>query len=137
MRTDVLAGDRLLVHLDVLRWVHLLWAAFNGIIGAALACYAASAAMLAGAPGAVLPGRDVAAGVTAAGFLIVAATALVWAGAHAWCAHALRARDRWGRLLALALAAFNVLLVPFGTIFAGYTVWLLLQDHARAAFESA
>jgi hypothetical protein len=136
MRTDALAADRLLVHLDVLRWLHLLWAAFNGIIGVALACYAASAAMLAGVPGAILPGRDVAAGVTAAGFLIVAVTALVWAGAHAWCARALRERDRWGRLFALALAAFNVLLVPFGTIFAGYTVWLLLQDHARAAFES-
>jgi hypothetical protein len=135
MRTDAPARDRLDVQLDFLRWLHILWAAFNGIIGIGMAMYAGSAAMLAGAPGAILPGRDVAAGVTAAGFLIVAVTALVWAGAHAWCARAIRTRDRWGRLASLALASFNVLLVPFGTIFAGYTLWLLLQDRARQAFE--
>ncbi len=100
-----------------------------------MAAYAASAAMLAGAPSAVLPGRDVAASVTAAAFLLVAVTTLVWAAAHLWCARALHARDRWGRLLALALAAFNTVLVPFGTLFAGYTLWTLLQERSREAFE--
>lgn len=135
MRTEP-AADRLDIHLDFLRSLHVAWAAFNALIGAGMGLYAASAAMLAGAPGAILPGRDVAAGVTAAGFLVVAVTSLVWAGAHAWCARAIRARDRWGRLLALALAVFNLLLVPFGTIFGGYTLWLLLQDRSREAFET-
>lgn len=125
------------IQLDFLRWLHVVWAAFNGVIGLGMAMYAGSAAMLAGRPSDILPGRDVAAGVTAAGFLVVALTALVWAAAHAWCARALHARDRWGRLVALALAVFNTLLVPFGTLFAGYTLWVLLQDRSREAFETA
>jgi hypothetical protein len=73
--------------------------------------------------------------VTAAGFTVVAATALAWAMVHAWCGSALRRHDRWSRMLALALALLNVLLFPLGTVLAFYTVWVLLQEDVRARFE--
>ena len=78
---------------------------------------------------------EIAASFTAAAFAIVAATAVVWAIVHAWCGRALRRRDPWSRVLALALALLNALLFPLGTVLAFYTVWLLLHEEVRVRFE--
>jgi alkanesulfonate monooxygenase SsuD/methylene tetrahydromethanopterin reductase-like flavin-dependent oxidoreductase (luciferase family) len=120
-------------HIEFLGLVHQLWAAFNAILGLALGSFAIAAALLAVEPD--RPGTDIAAGVTAAGFAIVAATALVWALVHAWCGSALRRRDPWSRVLALALALFNALLFPLGTVLAFYALWVLLQEDVRVRFE--
>jgi hypothetical protein len=122
-------------HIDFLGILHLLWAAFNGLVGLAMACFATAAAILASDAASSRPGTEIAAGVTAGGFTIVAATALIWAIVHGWCGAALRRHESWARVIALALALFNLLLFPFGTLLAGYTVWVLLQEDARVRFD--
>jgi alkanesulfonate monooxygenase SsuD/methylene tetrahydromethanopterin reductase-like flavin-dependent oxidoreductase (luciferase family) len=121
-------------HIEFLGLLHQLWAAFNAILGVALGLFAVSAALLAVARDR-RPGIEIAAGVTAAGFAIVAATAIVWALVHAWCGSALRRRDPWSRVLALALALLNALLFPLGTVLAFYTLWVLLQEDVRERFN--
>jgi hypothetical protein len=121
-------------HIEFLGLLYQLWAAFNAIFGVAMGLFAASAALLAVAPEA-RPGVEIAASFTAAAFAIVAATAVVWAIVHAWCGGALRRRDPWSRVLALALALLNALLFPLGTVLAFYTVWLLLHEEVRVRFE--
>ena len=126
-------GSRFDRHIEFLGLLHQLWAAFNAILGVALGLFAVSAALLAVAPDR-RPGSEIAAVVTAAGFTIVAATAVVWAIVHAWCGGALRRRDPWSRVLALALALLNALLFPLGTVLAFYTLWVLLQEDVRVRF---
>jgi len=121
-------------HLELLVWLQWLWAGFNATVGVAMAAFAV-AAFLAGATGASVPGAEMAAEVTAGAFFAVSLTALAWSAVHAWCAKALRRREPWGRLGALALALFDALLVPLGTLLAAYTAWLLLQDAGRRRFE--
>ena len=119
-------------HLELLAWLHWLWAGFNAVVGLAMASFAV-AAMLAGtSPG--LPDASFAASLTAGAFLLVSVAALAWSAVHAWCARALGRRDPSGRLVALGLAVFDALLVPFGTLLAAYTIWLLLQDAGRRRF---
>ena len=127
--------DRFDRHIDFLGVLLLLWGAFNAILGVALGLFAVSAALLTVAPDR-RPGTEIAGGVTVAGFTIVAGTALVWALVHAWCGSALRRRNPWSRVLALALALLNALLFPLGTVLAFYTVWVLLQEDVRARFDS-
>ena len=122
-------------HIEFLGLLYQLWAAFNAIFGVAMGLFAASAALLAVAPEG-RPGVEIAAAFTAAAFAIVAATAVVWAIVHAWCGGALRRRDPWSRVLALALALLNALLFPLGTVLAFYTVWLLLHEEGTRAVRA-
>lgn len=120
-------------HIEFLGVLYQLWAAFNAIFGVAMGLFATSAALLAVAPD-DRPGLEIAASFTAAAFALVAATAVVWAVVHAWCGRALRRREPWSRLLALALALLNAVLFPLGTGLALYTLWLLLQEDVRVRF---
>jgi hypothetical protein len=124
-------------HIDFLAQLHLVFAAFNGIVGTGVVAFAVAAALLTGPAGRTRPGAELAASVTAAGFAVVAGTALLWAAVHWWCGRALAARDYRGRLLALALATMNGLLFPVGTLLAGYALWVLLQEDVRRRFDPA
>lgn len=126
------ASTPLDVQLDFLAWLHGIWAGFNGVIGIAMGTAAIAAAILAGSGAAA---AEVAAGVTAGAFVLVSIAALAWGAAHAWCGRALRLRRRSGRVAALGLALFDLLLFPLGTLLAAYTLWLLLQGAGRARFE--
>ena len=134
MPTTNASPGRLDRHIDFLGRLHLVFAAFNGIVGTGVVAFAVSAALLTGPAGRTRPGAEIAASVTAAGFTVVAVTALLWAAVHWWCGRALLARDYRGRLLALALATMNGLLFPVGTLLAGYALWVLLQDEVRLRF---
>lgn len=120
-------------HLELLRWLQWLWAGFNAAIGAAMAAFAL-AAILAGSAWVGVNGTALASGVLAGAFGAVSVAALIWAAAHAWCARALARRDPWGRVIALGLALFDALLVPLGTLLAGYTAWVLMQEEGRRRF---
>ena len=80
---------------------------------------------------------DFAAGLTAAIFVIIGVFALVWGGAHVWAAVLLKRRRASGRVLSLALALVNLLVLPFGTAFGAYALWVLLRDEGRRLFEPA
>jgi hypothetical protein len=127
---------RLARHVDFLAQLHLVFSAFNAIVGSGVVLFALSAALLTGPAGRERPGAEIAASITAGGFAVVAAAALVWAAVHAWCGRALLARDPRGRLLGLTLATLNSVLFPIGTMLAGYALWVLLQDETRRLFES-
>jgi hypothetical protein len=111
------------------------WAAINAIIGFALGAFAVSAATLA-VDRDIPPGTEVAAGVTAATFAVVAMAALAWAAAHWQAARGLARARPWARNLALVLAAFNLLLLPLGTALGLYTAWVLLHEGVREQFAS-
>jgi hypothetical protein len=123
-------------HVDFLAQLHVVFAAFNAIVGTGVVAFAVSAALLSGPAGRTRPGAEIAATVTAGGFAVVAGTALLWAVVHWWCGRALLARDHRGRLLALTLATMDALLFPIGTLLAGYALWVLLQDETRRRFEA-
>ena len=136
MPTTSARQGRLERHVDFLARLHQVFAAFNAIVGLGVAAFAIAAALLTGPAGRTRPGAEIAATISAAGFLVVAATALLWAAVHWWCGRALRARDVRGRWLALALATMNGVLFPLGTMLAGYSLWVLLQEETRSLFEA-
>jgi len=58
-------------------------------------------------------------------------------GAHTWAALLLKRRRPLGRVLSLGLAVVNLLVLPFGTAFGAYALWVLLTDEGRRLFEPA
>lgn len=80
---------------------------------------------------------DLAASLTAAVFASIGIFALMWGGAHVWAAVLLKRRLASGRVLSLALALVNLLVLPFGTAFGAYALWVLLRDDGRRLFEPA
>ena len=76
-----------------------------------------------------------AAGLTAGVFAIIGVFALLWGGAHVWSAVLLRRREALGRILGLALALVNLLVLPFGTALGIYALWVLLTNEGRRLFE--
>jgi hypothetical protein len=80
---------------------------------------------------------EFAAGLTTLVFAGIGAFALLWGGTHAWAATLLRRRRPLGRVLTLALALVNLLVLPFGTALGAYALWILLTDEGRRLFEPA
>ena len=81
---------------------------------------------------------------TASEFLGVLTTAMLgtvglfgtaWGGTHLWAAALLKRRRPVGRVLSLALAVVNLLVLPFGTALGAYAMWVLLSDGGRHLFE--
>jgi hypothetical protein len=68
-------------------------------------------------------------------FAVIGLFALLWGGAHSWAAHLLRRRRPLGRVVSLGLAVVNLLVLPFGTAFGAYALWVLLADEGRRLFE--
>jgi serine/threonine protein kinase len=46
-------------------------------------------------------------------------------------------RKGWARILVLILSILDLLNIPFGTIFGGYSLWVLLNKDTTELFESA
>jgi hypothetical protein len=80
---------------------------------------------------------EFAAGLTTVIFAGIAAFALLWGGTHVWAATLLRRHRPLGRVLTLALALANLLVLPFGTALGVYALWILLTDQGRRLFEPA
>ena len=80
---------------------------------------------------------ELAAGLTTLVFAGIGAFALLWGGTHVWAATLLSRRRPLGRVLTLALAIANLLVLPFGTALGVYALWILLPDQGRRLFEPA
>jgi hypothetical protein len=120
-------------HVNLLGILAWLWGALAMLVGVALLLLAA---------GAVVPMFDraggalhFAAGLTAGVFTILGVFALLWGGAHAWASVLLRRHQPFGRLLTLALALVDLLVLPFGTALGIYALWVLLTNDGRRLFE--
>src|SRR5688500_20137990 len=123
------------------RHVHLVgilatvWGALAMLVGVSMLLLSAGAVVELLDP--VGTGMGFAAGLTAAGFALIAVFALLWGGAHTWAALLLKRRRPLGRVLSLGLAVVNLLVPPFGTAFGAYALWVLLTDEGRRLFEPA
>ena len=122
-------------HVNLLGILATLWGALAMLVGVSMLLLAAGALAELLAP--VANRVDLAASLTAAIFVLVGVFALVWGGAHVWAAALMRRRRPLGRVLSLALAVVNLLVLPFGTAFGAYALWVLLRDDGRHLFEPA
>lgn len=123
-------------HVRFLAILYSLWGGLFVLAGAALLILAAGAASIAWMPAQPTTGGfGLAAGVTAATFVVVGLMSLLWGTVHLWCGTKTRRHEPWGRTLALGLAVLNCVLLPFGTALGIYTAWVLLTPDGRRLFE--
>ena len=122
-------------HVNLLGILATLWGALAMLVGVSMLLLAAGALAELLAPAANRV--DFAASLTAAMFVLIGVFALVWGGAHVWAAVLMKRRRPFGRVLSLALAVVNLLVLPFGTAFGAYALWVLLRDEGRRLFEPA
>lgn len=119
----------------LLRILSALWGALAMLVGVSMLLLAAGAwAEVRETVGTAL---ELAAGFTALVFAMIGTVALVWGGAHVWAGTLLARRAPAGRILTLALALVNLLVLPFGTALGVYALWVLLTDGGRRLFEPA
>lgn len=120
-------------HLNLLSVLHRVWGAIGVLLGVSTLLLAAGAVAI----GWTTDGDALAAGVTAAAFLVCAIVLLAAGAVNAWAGTALTRRVPTGRLVALALAVPNLFVLPFGTALAIYAFWVLLHNDTRTMFEAA
>lgn len=124
-------------HVDLVGLLYVIWGMLSLLVGVALLLLGLGASAIARAAADALPGDALAAELTAAAFVTLAAVVLLWAFAHIWDGRAVARRRAAGRAVGLALAVLNLFLLPFGTALGVYTLWVLLHDDTRATFESS
>jgi formate/nitrite transporter FocA (FNT family) len=119
-------------HVDILAILTTVWGALAMLVGV-------SALLLAVGPVAILSepveGVGFAAGFVAVVFAGTGLFALVWGAVHVWAATLIRRRQPLGRLVGLGLAVINLIILPFGTAFGIYALWVLLTNEGRRLFE--
>ena len=118
---------------DLLSVLQRVWGAIGVLLGVSTMMLAAGAVAIGWTAD-----RDVlAAGFTAAAFLVCAVALLAAGALNAWAGTALARRVPTGRLATLALAVPNLFVLPFGTALAIYAFWVLLHNDTRKMFEAA
>jgi hypothetical protein len=122
-------------HVNLLGILASLWGALAMLVGVSMLLLSAGAVVELLEP--VGAGVGFAAGLTATVFALIGIFALIWGGAHVWAAVLLKRRKPLGRALALGLAVVNLLVLPFGTAFGAYALWVLLNEEGRRLFEPA
>jgi len=111
----------------------ILWGSLAAIIGVAMLLLSAGALVELLAP--LEASVGLVASLAAVGFALFGVFALVFGGAHIWAGALLRGHNPVGRILMLALAIANLLVIPFGTALGGYALWVLLTNDVYRLFE--
>jgi hypothetical protein len=119
-------------HLHLLSVLQRVWGALGVLLGVSTLMLAFGAAAI----GWTTTGDELAAGITAAAFLVCAVLLLAAGGANAWAGQALTRRRPNGRMVTLALAVPNLFVLPFGTALGVYAFWVLLHNESRLQFEA-
>lgn len=122
-------------HVTLLGILEYLWGALAMLVGVSMLLQGGGAAAELIDP--VGTTVEFAAGVTAVIFALIGFFALMWGGAHVWAAALLKRRRPLGRMLSLALAVVDLLVLPFGTALGAYAMWVLLTNEGRRLFEPA
>jgi hypothetical protein len=117
-------------HLTLLAVLHRVWGALGVLLGVSVLILAGGAVAI----GLTSRGGEIAAGITATVFAVCAIALFAAGAANLWASRAMARRAPNGRVFALALALFNLFVLPFGTALGIYTYWVLLHNEARAAF---
>jgi hypothetical protein len=116
-------------HLAILAILVRVWGALAVLVGVSTLLLGAGAFAILLNPG------GFAAGLATVTFTVIGVFALVWGGAHLWAGASLMRHDPAGRMLTLALALVNLLILPFGTALGTYALWVLLANDGRQLFE--
>lgn len=121
--------------MDFLGLLFVIWGALTALVGVSTLALGAGAValMTSGRSG----GGQVAAGLTAAVFTILAVIALIWGIAHIVVGVPLRRRSHWARILALVLGSIDLVLLPYGTALGCYALYVLLSEQGRVLFDGA
>jgi hypothetical protein len=117
-------------HLHLLGILQLVWGTIGLLLGMSMLLLAVGAIAI----GVASADQRLAAGVTAALFMVFAVALLVGGGVNVWAGAALRRHHPRGRLAVLWLGALNLFVLPFGTALGIYAFWVLLHNETRAAF---
>jgi len=120
------------LHLDLLALLYRIWGIFGVLAGASLGILAVGTEVSLNRLGSVGMAEH-------AAVWMLLLVALIFAGGGAFAlviGRRVRLRREGTRTPAFALAALNLLLLPFGTALGVYTFWVLMNDDARRAFGS-
>lgn len=123
-------------HLDFLGVLFIVWGLLTTLVGVSTLALGIGAASLITSTGHG-DGPQVAAGITAALFTVLAIIAIVWGAAHVVVGVPLRLRRPRARLLALMLGSVDLLLLPYGTALGVYALWVLLSEGGKELFSVA
>ena len=122
-------------HADLLGLLYIIWGVLTMLVGAAMLALGIGAAAMVASAGRGEQGSEIAAGITAITFVILAGVAMLWGIAHVWNGIGLRRHRHWARVMGLVLAILNLFFLPFGTALGIYGLWVLLNDQTRVLFE--
>jgi threonine/homoserine efflux transporter RhtA len=111
-------------HLALLSLLASLWGALSALVGVSMLLLAAGAAAELAEP-------------AGAGLALASGVAATMFGIHLWVASRLRRHQSRGRIVMIALAVCNLVLLPFGTALGAYALWVLLSGTTRKLFEPA
>jgi hypothetical protein len=120
-------------HVSLLGILASLWGTLAAVIGVSMLLLSAGALAELLAP--LEASVSLAASLAAVGFALFGVFALVFGGAHIWAAALLKGHKPLGRILMLALAIGNLLVIPFGTALGVYALWVLLKNDGHRLFE--
>jgi hypothetical protein len=121
-------------HADFVGILFIIWGLLTTLVGLSTLALGIGAVALIMSASRGGEGGQVAAGMTAAAFTVLALIAIVWGLAHAVVGVPLRRRRPWARLAALMLGAVDLLLLPYGTALGAYALWVLLSEQGKAIF---
>ena len=119
-------------HLHLLGILQLVWGGIGVLLGVSTLLLAIGALAIGVSPA----GDRMAAGVTAAGFVVFAIALLAGGGANAWAGRELRRERARGRMAVLWLGVLNLFVLPFGTALGIYAFWVLMHNDTRVVFSS-
>lgn len=122
-------------HVDFVAVLFVVWGALTTIVGLSTLALGVGAATLFSSA-AEEGGGQLAAGLTAATFSVLAIIAIIWGIGHMAVGVPLRRRRHWSRLGALMLGSVDLALLPYGTALGAYTLWTLLSEEGKKLFES-
>jgi hypothetical protein len=120
-------------HLQLLGILQLAWGGIGVLLGVSTLLLAVGALAIGVTPS----GDRMAAGVTAAGFVVFAVALLAGGGANAWAGRELRRERTRGRMAVLWLGVLNLFVLPFGTALGIYAFWVLMHNDTRSVFRIA
>ena len=121
--------------MDFVGVLFIVWGVLTALVGLSSLALGVGAVSLATSTNSA--GGHVAAGLTAAAFITVAAIAIVWGVGHVLIGIPLRRHRHWARLVALMVGSIDLLLLPYGTALGCYTLWVLLNERGKALFGTA
>ena len=121
-------------HVDFVGVLFIVWGLLTALIGLSTLALGvgAVALMRPTEPGS----SQLAAGLTVAVFITLAAIAILWGAAHVVVGVPLRRHRPWARLMGLTLGSLDLVLLPFGTALGAYALWVLLNERGKALFAA-